>query len=449
MKKTKVLITLIVVILLVGVLSLIYFKLNDGKVVKTSTGTSLELNIDEDYILNNVSINKVIFNENGESKEYSYDDLGITHTVSDDDVQNLLESSELDLNNANVEYDFTYLSGVLDKMNTSRLDTVYANIEKTDDDFVVNDATIGNSIDTEKLASYIEDNKDNSKLEVNLEDFYKVADDSQPTAQELQELVTKFDEGHITYTNGNTIELLDFVKYFETDGSNIMLSTDEATKEEFKSDLKDELTVTLNNYDIVDNGFYTTDGRVVQINDDESTWGKTIEAELDIDKEVAYISNLFKDSDGLWNFESIDNRTPIYTQTTNGIGDTYIEVDIVAQHVWHYVDGEIHCDSDCVTGNLSDGHDTPSGFYTIIEMVPGKYLWPKGVTEGIWVDRWMRTTWTGYGLHDAQWREDGEFGGDIYKENGSHGCINMPTEYAYQLYDDAYLGLPVVIYNEE
>jgi hypothetical protein len=253
MKKTKVLITLIVVILLVGVLSLIYFKLNDGKVVKTSTGTSLELNIDEDYILNNVSINKVIFNENGESKEYSYDDLGITHTVSDDDVQNLLESSELDLNNANVEYDFTYLSGVLDKMNTSRLDTVYANIEKTDDDFVVNDATIGNSIDTEKLASYIEDNKDNSKLEVNLEDFYKVADDSQPTAQELQELVTKFDEGHITYTNGNTIELLDFVKYFETDGSNIMLSTDEATKEEFKSDLKDELTVTLNNYDIVDN----------------------------------------------------------------------------------------------------------------------------------------------------------------------------------------------------
>jgi lipoprotein-anchoring transpeptidase ErfK/SrfK len=78
--------------------------------------------------------------------------------------------------------------------------------------------------------------------------------------------------------------------------------------------------------------------------------------------------------------------------------------------------------------------------------VNGKTLYPKGVTEGFWVDKWMRTTWSGYGLHDAQWREDSEFGGDTYKENGSHGCINMPTDDAYHIYDNTYLGMPVIIY---
>jgi hypothetical protein len=447
MKKAKKLIIVLVVMVALVVLSVAFFKYQGGKVVKSDTGTALELNIDKDYILDNVVINKVTFNENGTSTEYSYNNLGITYSIPDDTMDELLSSPELDLNNVDVDYDFTYLSGILDKMNTSRLDSTPASIMKEDDGFIIIDAEAGNSIDSEKLASYIEDNQDNKELEINLEDFYKELDDSQPTSEELQEVVTKFNDGTITYTNGHSLNLVDFTKYFETDGSDIQLTTDEATREEFKADLKETLTSVLNNYEVIDNGFYTTDGRVVQINDDESTWGKTIEAELDIDKEVDYIANLFKDNDSIWNFTNIENRTPIYTQTKNGIGDTYIEVDIVAQHVWHYVDGELHCDADCVTGNLADGHDTPSGFYTIVEMVPGKYLWPKGVTEGIWVDRWMRTTWTGYGLHDAQWREEGEFGGDIYKENGSHGCINMPTEYAYQLYDDAYLGLPVVIYN--
>ena len=40
--------------------------------------------------------------------------------------------------------------------------------------------------------------------------------------------------------------------------------------------------------------------------------------------------------------------------------------------------------------------------------------------------------WNGYGLHDAPWRD--EFGGTIYKTNGSHGCINLPPEKAEQLF---------------
>ena len=48
------------------------------------------------------------------------------------------------------------------------------------------------------------------------------------------------------------------------------------------------------------------------------------------------------------------------------------------------------------------------------------------------------------GLHDANWRRS--FGGDIYKYNGSHGCVNLPTSFAAELYDNVYVGLPVITY---
>ena len=49
-----------------------------------------------------------------------------------------------------------------------------------------------------------------------------------------------------------------------------------------------------------------------------------------------------------------------------------------------------------------------------------------------------------YGLHDATWRTN--FGGDIYKGAGSHGCINMPYASAAKLYDLIDAGTLVMIY---
>ena len=71
-------------------------------------------------------------------------------------------------------------------------------------------------------------------------------------------------------------------------------------------------------------------------------------------------------------------------------------------------------------------------------------LRPKGASSGSWVNKWMRITWDGVGLHDASWRSS--FGGTIYRNNGSHGCINLPKKYAYVLYDEVYTGIPVVVY---
>ena len=49
------------------------------------------------------------------------------------------------------------------------------------------------------------------------------------------------------------------------------------------------------------------------------------------------------------------------------------------------------------------------------------------------------------GLHDAGWRRS--YGGQIYKTNGSHGCINLPPESAKEIYENISKGTPVICYE--
>ena len=53
----------------------------------------------------------------------------------------------------------------------------------------------------------------------------------------------------------------------------------------------------------------------------------------------------------------------------------------------------------------------------------------------------------GIGLHDASWRNS--FGGDIYINNGSHGCINLPLEAAEKLYNIINSEMPIIVYKSE
>ena len=127
----------------------------------------------------------------------------------------------------------------------------------------------------------------------------------------------------------------------------------------------------------------------------------------------------------------------------DGAIGTYVEVSIEQQHAWFYKDGELVSETDIVTGTLGS-KDTPTGVYFISERIRGKYLRPKGSTSPTWVDRWMRITNDGVGLHDAQWRY--KFGGSIYKTNGSHGCINLPKDFAFDLFEQVTVGTKVVVY---
>ena len=51
------------------------------------------------------------------------------------------------------------------------------------------------------------------------------------------------------------------------------------------------------------------------------------------------------------------------------------------------------------------------------------------------------------GMHDATWRNS--FGGNIYINNGSHGCINLPLETAKTIYSYIDTFFPIIVYDFE
>ena len=141
--------------------------------------------------------------------------------------------------------------------------------------------------------------------------------------------------------------------------------------------------------------------------------------------------------------------TPYNDQTENdGIGTTYIEADLSAQHFWCYVDGQLKVESDFVSGDTTTGHGTPTGVFGIMFMLKDTTL--RGVMQSngkyeyeTKVGYWM-PFYDGCGFHDAWWRT--AFGGSIYQGNGSHGCINLPVDAAQALYSYCEDKMPVVVY---
>ena len=129
-----------------------------------------------------------------------------------------------------------------------------------------------------------------------------------------------------------------------------------------------------------------------------------------------------------------------------GAVGTYVFVSIAKQHLTYFVDGKPVMDCPVVTGNLH-GHSTPTGTYHLnykARNIVLKGTEDNGDTYESYVSYWMAFIGSSYGLHDATWRST--FGGDIYKNGGSHGCVNMPRDAAAKLYEMVEPGIPILIY---
>ncbi len=147
--------------------------------------------------------------------------------------------------------------------------------------------------------------------------------------------------------------------------------------------------------------------------------------------------------------ESQSSREPVYSQKAasrgaNDYGNTYVEINLTAQHLFFYKDGSLLVESDFVSGNLSKGWGTPAGSFPLTYKQRDAVL--KGENYRTPVDYWMPFN-GGIGMHDATWRS--EFGGTIYKTGGSHGCINLPHSVAKKIYENISAGIPVLCYNLE
>lgn len=127
---------------------------------------------------------------------------------------------------------------------------------------------------------------------------------------------------------------------------------------------------------------------------------------------------------------------------SSNYGGNYVEINLSAQHLWIYRDGQCVVSTDIVSGCVLDGNATPTGVYTIYEKERDTYL--TGPTWRNFVSYWMAFN-GGIGLHDATWRYS--FGDDIYLTNGSHGCVNMPQSAAAAAYNYVYEGMYVIVYG--
>lgn len=136
--------------------------------------------------------------------------------------------------------------------------------------------------------------------------------------------------------------------------------------------------------------------------------------------------------------------TSVGIEGTTDLGGSYVEVDLDSQHLWLYKGGELIAEGDICSGDVATGCSTPTGLYTIDSMETDRWL--NGADYHDWVSYWMPFN-GGIGLHDATWRSEDEFGGEVYLESGSHGCINMPLELAQQAYENVEVGSYVILYG--
>ena len=111
------------------------------------------------------------------------------------------------------------------------------------------------------------------------------------------------------------------------------------------------------------------------------------------------------------------------------------------QMMYYYEKGELIIQTPVVTGNTRLRRGTPTGTNYVYNKQRNRVL--RGADYASPVKYWIPVKGA-VGIHDASWRS--EYGGEIYKSNGSHGCINTPLEEVSKLYDMVEIGTPCVMF---
>ncbi|WP_228731278.1 L,D-transpeptidase family protein [Clostridium zeae] len=247
---------------------------------------------------------------------------------------------------------------------------------------------------------------------------------------DTKNILNKYVASKITYTFGKSTEVLDgstINSWIKVD-DNLNISLDESKVKEFVTKLS-------NTYDTVGKtrDFVTTLGNKIKVNGGDYGWS------ISNTKETQAIISDIKEG-------KAETKEPTYTikgvsRDNNDIGSTYVEVDMSKQHLWFYKDGKLVVEGDVVTGNISQNHSTRVGVYYIKYKERNTSL--KGQDYDVPVSYWMPFD-QGIGIHDASWRS--AFGGNIYRTNGSHGCVNSPFYLAKAVYENIQVGTPVICY---
>ena len=234
----------------------------------------------------------------------------------------------------------------------------------------------------------------------------------------------------VTYQFGDQSEVLDSARILswlqeKEDGS---VAIDEQQAKAFVKELAEKYDTAYTT-----RTFHTTGGRDIQIAQGDYGW------RIDQEAETKHLLELLAAKQSAV-------CEPIYAQTAavhakNDWGTTYVEVSLTDQYLWLYKDGHCILESYFVSGNPTRGHATPKGIYGLTYKTRDATLSGEGYDSK--VKYWMPFN-RNVGLHDAPWRKT--FGGQIYRNNGSHGCINLPPANAAKIYENVDKNTPVIVY---
>ena len=345
---------------------------------------------------------------------------------------------------AELKYDEAALRALLENMafvkNASPTSDAYITPYEEGKAFSIVPEVQGTEIDMDKLMAAVKDalNSQTRLLKVENLDCYKTIQVTADNA-DLNQMcanLNRYKDINITYVFGDQQEILpglEAVKWIDgVSGSTVQVNQQKVA--EYVKYLADK-------YDTYGkpHTFTSTSGRQVSVNGDYG-W------QINQAEEAVALTRMVQNGTN-------QTREPAYSRTAasrtgNDFGTTYVEVDMGLQHIYMYENGTLIAEAPIVTGNVAKGWTTPEGLYTLYYKERDRVLRGPKRADGTYsyespVSYWMPFN-GGSGLHDASWR--GKFGGEIYKNNGSHGCINIPPKTAAVIYEHVYKGIPILCF---
>ena len=291
--------------------------------------------------------------------------------------------------------------------------------------YLIGDEKKGGKISEEALEKAIQNAINEGKNFIKLEDagVYEEADKVEGL-ENLQEEKNNALPGVIRYNfSGEVIELNSdtTLSWFKDGGEEL----DNGQVKQFVKKLK-----TYTDTSGVARSFKTEDGRILSL-------GGKYGFSMSEKKEIKKLTDSLLARENIVRYAEYEMVA--LARGAEDIGNTYVEVDIGRQKIFYFENGELQLSSDCVTGNVARRHGTPDGVYSLSYKAKNATL--KGPDYEAKVNYWMPFN-RGIGFHDALWRN--RFGGSIYRNAGSHGCINLPFSSAQDLFQKVYQGIPVV-----
>lgn len=401
---------------------------------------------------------------NNESRTISGSDIGYQYTGSGDvkDVmkkQNplLWVSGLFSKKNYNVEidadFDKTALKAQLDGLDCLQEANMEApadaQIAFVDNQFVIQDETQGTTIDEGTLLTALEETVCTSQTKLSVEKTGAYAKPSVTKDDETlihqKDIWNSCATATITYTFGDEQEVLDGMQikdWLSYDEEGNYVENKEAVMAHIKEYVLD-LATRRNTMGRDRTITSTMTGEPVTVS------GGSYGFRIDQSEEAEQIYENIVNHDVVTREPAYASRAAIYSMTGDDIGNTYVEVDLGNQHLWYYKEGTLIMDTDFVSGTytISDRR-TPSGTYYLMYKQKDQVLRGTRRADGTYeyespVKYWMPFN-GGIGFHDASWRYS--FGGSIFMYSGSHGCVNLPSSMASELYENIEAGCPILCF---